>query len=136
MLTLGANFPICAVVLRDNVKKLLLRKPDEEYGVFVRRILFPLVAVCPSIVVSYFTCDVGLIVAYTGTFAGGILQYVVPVLLVRNARRKALKTFGVYENRYCSPFRGTFWMVLVMVWYFLSTGLVTYSKIKGFLEGA
>ena len=130
VITLGTNFPIITIVLRDNIKNLCLRRPEEEYGFFVRRILFPLIAITPSIVISCYTYDVGLLVGYTGAYAGGIIQYVIPVFLVYNARRKAREVFGEYRNRYASQFTGLFWLVLVMVWYILSLGLVTYSKIK------
>ena len=130
VLTLGTNFPLISIALRDNIKKLCLKKSEEEYGLFVRRILFAMIAITPSIIISYCTYNVGLLVAYTGAYAGGIIQYVIPVILVYNARKKAKDTFGAYSNRYASRFAGLFWLVMVMVWYFISLGLVTYSKIK------
>jgi len=135
VLTLGANFPVIAIVLRDNIKTLFLGSNEDNYGIFVRRILFPIIAVTPSIVISYCTYDVGLLVGYTGAYAGAIIQYVIPVFLVYSARRKAQEVFGEYENKYASPLRDKFWLVLVLVWYVVSLGFVTYSKVTGFTGG-
>ena len=130
ILTLGANFPVIAVVLRDNIKKFFLVRNEEEYGVFLRRVLFPLVAVIPPVVVSYCTYDVGMLVGYTGVYFGAIIQYLIPVFLVHSARRKARETFGTYDNRYASPLSGVGWLVLVLAWYVMTFVFVTYSKLN------
>ena len=129
--TLSANFPILAIVLRDNLKKLMLTNSAKDYGLFLRRILFPVIVIIPPICVAYFTYDVGMLVGYTGTYAGTIIQYVIPTTLVYCGRRQMMRLFGVYQNKYQSPFRHPIWIVLVMSWYGVCLVFVTYNKIKG-----
>lgn len=129
VLTLSANFPILGIVLRDNLKKLFLTKGDAEYNFFLRRILFPLVVLTPPTIIAFSTYNVGMLVGYTGAYAGAIIQYVVPALLVHFARKKAMNVFGSYNNKYQSPFRHTFWIIVVLIWYVVCFIFVTYYKV-------
>lgn len=128
--TLTANFPILGIVLRENIGKLFLPNTNEKHnGFFIRRILFPLIAVVPPICVACMTYDVSLLVGYSGTYAGALLQYVIPALLVYCARRHATNILGEYRNRFTSPFRHTGWVYVVLVWYLVCLVFVTYNKI-------
>src|SRR5699024_2306430 len=51
-------------------------------------IVFPLIAILPAMIVSLFTEDVASIVSYVGSYAGGLIQYVFPCLLVHYSRRQ------------------------------------------------
>ena len=126
--TLSANFPILGIVLRENLKTLFLRKGEGEYGIFLRRILFPLVVLTPPIIIAYSTYNVGMLVGYTGAYAGAIIQYVVPAMLIYCARKKAITVFGEYDNKYQSPFRHRIWIYLVLIWYVVCFVFVTYYK--------
>lgn len=125
--TLTTNFPIIGITLRENLKTLFL-KEDQYYGLFVRRFLFPLLTVTPPIIIAFATDDVGLLVSVTGTYAGAIIQYVIPVLLVFYGRRCILERFGNYRNRNRSPFGHNFWIFLIIVWYVICLVFVTVDK--------
>ena len=130
--TLSANFPVLAIVLRENIMKFFLsRSPTKQYGVFVRRILFPLIVITPPICIACTTYDVSTLANYSGTYAGAVLQYVMPALLVFCARRHANKLLGPSVNKHRSPFHHTFWVAVVMIWYVVCLVFVTYNKIKG-----
>ena len=128
ILTLSANFPILSIVLRQNLKNLFLRDTTKDYGVFLGRILFPSIVVLPPICVAYFTFDISMLVSYTGTYAGAVIQYVVPTMLVYFGRRKMRKLYGDYNNPLQSPFKHQVWVSVVMFWYLISLGFVVYSK--------
>lgn len=130
VLTLSANFPILAIVLRQNLKNLFLRDSAKNYGIFLGRIFFPSIVILPPLCVAYVTYDVGMLVGYTGTYAGAIIQYVVPTMLVYCGRRKMMRLFKTYNNMYRSPFRHQFWVVLLLVWYVVSLVFVIYSKLQ------
>lgn len=130
VLTLSATFPVFSIVLRDNIKKLVL-KEDKEYGIWISRILFSSIAIIPPIIVAYMTTNVGTLVGYTGTYAGAVVQYVVPAMLVFCGRRKMIDLFGVYENKHRSIFSHAFWVWFVLAWYVICLVFVTYNKIKG-----
>eukprot|EP01147_Barroeca_monosierra_P009219 gene9219-1505_t len=95
--TLSANFPIIAITLRNNLQHLLER-PEKPFPPAVRRIILPLLAIGPPILVGYFTENVGFLVSFTGSYAGVAIQYIIPTLLCFFARRMALKEFGATNN--------------------------------------
>lgn len=125
--TLTTNFPIIGITLRENLKTLFL-KEDRYYGLFVRKFLFPLLTVCPPIIIAFATDDVGFLVSITGTYAGAVIQYVIPVLLVFYGRRCILERLGFYRNKNRSPFRNSFWIFLIIVWYVVCLVFVTVDK--------
>ena len=129
--TLFTNFPILAIVLRENLKALFLSNGERAYGVFLRRILFPLVVTIPPIMIAYCTYNVGMLVGYTGAYAGAIIQYVVPTMLIYCSRKKAINTFDVYVNRHRSPFYHRGWICVVLLWYIICFVFVTYYKVAG-----
>ena len=129
VLTLSATFPVFSIVLRDNIKKLILTDSEKNYGLFLDRILFSSISIIPPLVVAFMTSDVGMLVSYTGTYAGAIIQYVVPTMLVYCGRRKMKKIYGVYKNKHQSPSGHQFWIYFVMAWYFVCLIFVTYNKI-------
>lgn len=125
--TLTTNFPIIAITLRENLKTLFL-KENKYYGLFVRAYLFPLLTVCPPIIIAFATDNVGLLVSITGTYAGAVIQYVIPVMLVFYGRRYIRERVGRYCNKNISPFRHQFWIWLIIVWYTICTVFVTVDK--------
>ena len=127
--TLPMNIPIVAISLRESLKTLLLSRKEEEYGILVRRVIFPLLATIPSIIIAYSTYNVGMLAGYTGAYAGAILQYVVPAILVYCARKKSMHWFGVHENIYRSPFHHHIWVYFVLIWYAICFILVTFYNV-------
>ena len=127
--TLPLSIPIVAISLRENLKTLFLSRKEEEYGILIRRVIFPLLATIPSIIIAYSTYNVGMLVGYTGAYTGAIIQYVVPAILVYCARKKAIHWFGVHENIYRSPFHHPIWVYIVLIWYMICFVLVTFYNV-------
>ena len=122
-----SSVPITAIVLRENLKKLLLKKNEEEYSFMVRRIAFPLLVLIPPVTIAYVTDDVILLVGYIGTGTGGLLLYVFPALSVHFARRTAERTLGSHysvDNK--SSFCHKVWIMFILVWYVISTATLVF----------
>ncbi|XP_038064388.1 transmembrane protein 104-like [Patiria miniata] len=127
--TLSTNFPIIGITLRNNLKMLFARE-GRPYHWAVDRIVFPLLALLPGIVVAFITTDVTGLVGYTGSYAGAGIQYVIPAFLVYCGRRKTAKLFGQnWSNKHTSPFRHRAWVILVLLWAVLCIGFVTANHI-------
>ena len=126
--TLPMNIPIVGITLRENLKTLFLSRKEEEYGIVIRRIMFPLLVIIPSAIIAYSTYNVGMIAGYTGAYAGAIIQYVVPAVLVYCARKKATHVFGNHENIYRSPFHHPIWVYFVLIWYLICFIVVTFLQ--------
>lgn len=58
-----------------------------------------------------------MLVRITGSFAGAGIQYVIPALLVYCARQE-VKKLSTEEttNVFASPFQGSFWVVIILLW--------------------
>eukprot|EP00795_Rhopilema_esculentum_P009077 gene9080-16731_t len=128
--TLSSNFPIIAITLRENIKSIFQRE-GKSCSAIVDRIVFPLVTILPPIAVAFVTQDVEMLVGVTGSYAGSIIQYVIPVTLVFCGRKQARKLFGSYVNKHRSIFRHRWWIFFVIVWTVLCIGLVT---VQHFLD--
>ncbi|XP_065659923.1 transmembrane protein 104 isoform X3 [Hydra vulgaris] len=127
--TLSTSFPIIAITLRENLKTLFM-KEDRQYGLFMRRYLFPLVTVTPPVIIAFVTSDVNFLVSVTGSYAGAIIQYVIPVMLVYSGRNQIKKCLGSYVNKYRSPFRQRSWIFFVIAWYAACLIFVTIDHIR------
>jgi len=127
VLTLSASFPIFSIVLRENIKNLFLTDRNKKHGIFVDRILFSSVSIVPPLIVAYLTHDVGELVKYTGSYAGAVIQYVVPAALVFFGRRQVRRVYGSYTNKHLSPFSRNLWVYFIMFWYVLCMVFVTYD---------
>jgi len=81
--TLSASFPVIAITLRNNLQTLFLDMYRiDSYNFFLRRLLFPLLAVIPPLLITYFTESVKSLVGFTGSYAGTGIQYLIPIFLV------------------------------------------------------
>lgn len=131
--TLSASFPIIAITLRNNLQTLFLDMTRfESYNFFVRRILFPLMAVLPPFAITYFTESLISLVAFTGSYAGTGIQYIIPIALVYNARNTCRELLGSgVVNDFQSPFRSLYWLVFVLLW---ALGCITLVTLNFFLE--
>lgn len=118
LFTLSTSFPIIAITLQNNLKTLVLGPHiADSYGFVVRKIAFPTLAVVPPIIVAFYTHNLSSLVEFTGSYAGVIIQYIIPAFLVYSARKCCKRTLGtVSGNRYSSPFKGNFWIFLVICW--------------------
>lgn len=127
--TLSASFPIIAITLRNNLKTLFLDTPQiNEYNSFLSRCAFPLLAVLPPILVTYFTDSLTSLVSFTGSYAGAGIQYIIPIALVWQARRRSTELLGEgIVNDYQSPFKNVSWLIFVLIWSCFSIALVTIN---------
>lgn len=114
---MSTSFPIIAITLQSNLKNLVLRRNGhEEHNIFVKRIIFPTLAVVPPVIVALCTHNLKRLVEITGTYAGVLVQYVIPAALVFYARRQCYRDFGYSNHKYASPFRNSFWFIFIICW--------------------
>lgn len=126
--TLSTNFPIICITLRNNLKTLFYN-PAKPYSWLVDRILFPLLAITPPIIIAFITNEVEFLVGITGSYAGTGIQYIIPALLVYFGRKKIKSVVDSIDNKYSSPFSHTFWVVFVCVWAIICMIFVTVNHI-------
>ena len=128
--TLSTSFPIISITLRNNLKTMFYRE-DRPFSWFVDRIVFPLAAISLPIVIALATDEVEFLVGITGSYAGAGIQYVIPAALVLVSRRavRANPSVSMLRNRFTSPFKHTFWVILVFIWAFLAISFVTVNHI-------
>ncbi|OQR77342.1 transmembrane protein-like [Tropilaelaps mercedesae] len=114
VLTLSSNFPIIAITLTNNLRNLMLR---EDSAWHMQQVVVPLLALLPPCIIALVVEDVEFLVNFTGSYAGAMIQYVIPTTLVCIARRKVDAQFGPgVINKFASPFRWKYWVHFVMVW--------------------
>jgi amino acid permease len=108
-----------------------LRRNEADYNFFVRRLLFPLLALIPPTVLAIITSDISFLVGITGSYAGAAVQYIIPALLVFYARKAIKKEFLLepVRNAFASPFRHTCFVLFVLLWSCASIGFVTYNHL-------
>lgn len=127
--TLSASFPIIAITLRNNLQTLFLDTTRiESYNFFLRRVLFPLLAIVPPVLVTYYTDSLTSLVSFTGSYAGSGIQYIIPIALVYSARRTCTDLLGQgIQNDFRSPFVNNAWLIGVGVWAITCVILVTVN---------
>lgn len=127
--TLSASYPIIAITLRNNLQTLFLDTTRlESYNFFLRRVLFPLLAIVPPLMVTYYTDSLTSLVGFTGSYAGSGIQYIIPIVLVYSARRTCTDLLGQgIQNEFQSPFVATGWLVGVGAWAITCVVLVTVN---------
>lgn len=129
--TLTTSFPIIAITLRNNLQTLFVNKHQiHSQNYFVRRMLFPLMAIIPPFVVTFNTENVQSLVSFTGCYAGAIIQYVIPAALVYYSRKACTNIIGQgIVNEYKSRFQSNGWLVLTFTWACVSLVIVTVNMI-------
>lgn len=94
--TLTSNFPLIAITLRNNIETLFSTMfPDSvreigeatTWALWFRKHMFSFFAIVPPLAVAFFTHDIDYLVGVTGSFAGCVIQYIIPCTLVYYARR-------------------------------------------------
>ncbi|XP_032231273.1 transmembrane protein 104 [Nematostella vectensis] len=126
--TLSTNFPIISVTLRDNLKNLFYRE-GRPYPWVIDRLVFPLVAILPPILVAFITQNLEFLVGVTGSYAGAGVQYLIPASLVYCGRKKLRTLLGCYDNKHRSLLRHRTWLFFVYAWTFICVALVTVYHI-------
>lgn len=128
--TLSTNFPIIAITLRNNLKSLFLTE-GRHYRWCIRRLVFPILAVVPPVLVAFITKNLEFLVGITGSYAGAGIQYVIPAALVYCARKHTLQVIGMgVKNNFTSPFYRKGWLYFVLVWALASVILVSVDHLE------
>ncbi|XP_073991051.1 transmembrane protein 104 homolog isoform X2 [Rhodnius prolixus] len=123
--TLTASFPIIAVTLRSNLQAMFAPYEWRILHLFI----LPLLAVIPPIFIAMSTENIEALVGVTGSFAGVIIQYVIPATLVMFARKSIPELLITVPNFYSTPFKSFIWPLLVIGWAAVSIILVTYDIV-------
>ncbi|XP_045497159.1 transmembrane protein 104 homolog [Colias croceus] len=130
--TLSTSFPIIAITLRNNLQSMFLDTSRlETYNFILRKMLFPVVAVVPPLLLTYFLEDISILIKFTGSYAGTGIQYLIPTFLVLSARRHCSNLLGLgVVNKYKSPFSNVAWAVFVLLWSFMCIILVSVNMFE------
>ena len=125
--TLSSSFPIIGITLRNNLESILkscIRIQRKQ------RILLVLVVLLFPCIISIITEDISFLVGFTGSYAGVAVQYVIPALLVYNARRHAqIKLRRPLQFSTQSYFQSKYWVFLVLLWAWLAIIVITLYHI-------
>lgn len=129
--TLTTTFPVLAITLRNNIQGMVLDMSRiESYNLFLRRILFPFVAIIPPLIITMFFEDITKLVSFTGSFAGTGIQYLIPTFLVLTARKKCSVLFPrSIKNNYESPFKHKIWAFLIIAWSIICIIMVSWNLL-------
>lgn len=126
---MSTSFPIIAITLQSNLKNLMLDQTSDRRNFASSRLLFPTLAVVPPVLVALSTHNIKYLVEITGTYAGVVVQYVIPAILVVYARKQCSKDFGFVKHKYASPFRHFLWFLFVITWSVICIIFVTVDFI-------
>ena len=132
--TLSTNFPIISITLRENLKALarfIARRwiKDKPFPWLIDRVLFPIVAIAPPIVIAFATENVEFLVSITGSFPGIGVQYVIPATLAFAGRYLIKRKFGKYDNAHKSPFGHVVFFIGILIWTVVSVCLVIADDV-------
>jgi hypothetical protein len=125
--TLSSSFPIIGITLRNNLENIF--KSCFKIHRKQRIILVIAVLLLPC-TVSIVTENINFLVGFTGSYAGVAVQYVVPALLVYNARRQAqlkLRQPIIFPNQ--SFFQSKYWVFCLLLWAWLAVIVITVYNI-------
>ncbi|KAJ5070333.1 transmembrane protein [Anaeramoeba ignava] len=128
--TLTTNFPMMAITLKFNIEIIVTRRFKCKSWV---RPFFALAAAIPPIIIAFSTRNIGFLVNLTGNYAGLIIMFPIPSLLLWASRRKLKKILGHShpENIHKTPFKHDFWVWLILGWSLFCFGLATYNVATG-----
>ena len=125
--TLSSSFPIIGITLRNNLETVL----KSCFKIHRRqRIILVIAVLLVPCTVSLITENINFLVGFTGSYAGVAVQYVVPALLVYNARRQAqLKLRRPLHFVNQSYFQNKYWAFVVLLWAWLAVIVITAYNV-------
>jgi amino acid permease len=125
--TLSSSFPIIGITLRNNLETILKSCVKVQRK---QRICLVIIVLLIPCVISIITEDISFLVGFTGSYAGVAVQYVIPALLVYNARRQAqIKLHRPIHFPNQSFFQSKYWVFLVFLWSWLAVIVITMYHI-------
>ncbi|CAF2686674.1 unnamed protein product [Rotaria sp. Silwood2] len=125
--TLSSSFPIIGITLRNNLETVLKSCLNVKRKQRFLLVIFVLLLPCT---VSILIENINFLVGFTGSYAGVAVQYVIPALLVYNARRQAqvkLRRPVHFDNQ--SFFQNKYWVFGVLLWAWLAVIVITIYNI-------
>jgi len=90
-------------------------------------IVLPLAIVLLPLVVAELTDNVEFLVAFTGSYAGVGVQYVLPALLMWGAKKRMVA--AQVPKEFQSPFRHAAWIGALLVWATFAVIVVTVNHV-------
>ena len=125
--TLSSSFPIIGITLRNNLETIFKSCWKIERK---QRILLVIVVLVLPATTSVLTENINFLVGFTGSYAGVAVQYVIPALLVYNARRQAQLRFRRPLNFPSqSFFQSKYWVFGVLLWAWLAVIIITLYNV-------
>lgn len=141
--TLGASFPIIACTLRNNLQTLMLMAYPPRQGArrdsgvkLVEEVVLPLVVLALPLVVAFCTENVEMLVGLTGSYGGCAIEFVIPTLLVIQARKRLKQHEQTSGGAFATPrvslgvLGHKFFVNLVLVWSAACLVLVTLNHLE------
>lgn len=125
IMTLTTSFPIISVTLRSNLQAIF----SSCDWWFLRALFVPLLTVIPPVLIAMTTENIETLVGVTGSYAGVVIQYVIPASLILVGRRSIPEGLSNAPFIYRSPFQSSLWPFLIIVWAIISVILVTFDII-------
>lgn len=96
----------------------------------IERLVIPTVVVIIPLIIAMTTDNVEFLVAFTGSYAGVGVQYVMPALLMLAVRKRVPKWLNrEIPSEFYGPFRHMFWICLMFVWAGATVIIVTLNHI-------
>ncbi|XP_014262458.2 transmembrane protein 104 homolog [Cimex lectularius] len=110
--TFSTTFPIVSVTLRSNLQAMFI---FWQYK-YIHTLIIPVITVVPPVLLAMTTDKIENHVGITGSFAGIVVQYIIPAGLVILARQQIPPLLKNVSNPHSSPFKTIFWPILVLTW--------------------
>ena len=135
--TLGSSFPIIACTLRNNLQTLVLLQTSEakrsQFLKVVDKVVLPLVVLICPLLVALVTENVEMLVGLTGSYGGCAIEFIIPTLLVVEARKKvrdhAQGSGGLALSKLdMGVFSSKFFVNLVLTWSVVCLAMVTFNQ--------
>lgn len=133
--TLGSNFPIISITLRENLKALFRQifkrwRGDEPFHWAINRLFFPFLAIIPALAIACGTQNVQILVSVTGAFPGIGVQYIIPATLAFAGKHIVKNRLKLgYENKHKSPFSYLGFLIIVIVWTVVCVGVIIADDV-------
>lgn len=139
VVALTSSYPVVGITLRENLKALIFKDNSDNTKLqfFLKRILVPIMIIYPPYFAMLFLSEhVGTIAGIVGSYAGNLVQYVIPTLLLFYGQKKANIVIGESsrkKNFQRSPFGHNIYFIIILLWSITSIGIVTYYNYVRFI---
>lgn len=135
VITLASTYPVTTVIMRKNLKALTIfavegvTKKKVKIPFVVDRLLLPLLALTPPLIIACVTQNIELVGSIMGSFSGIFIQCVIPAVFIIVARYKIKKVLGVYNNPYKTPLSHIGVVIIIIVWSIISVIMMSVNLV-------